>query len=86
MLGHSAGGIAALSALNANSPLLPNRLVTIVTYGSNALSNNTITTPLPPRKGAKNRCLTTSKNLNSYSDSATPEIVLGFAPAAVGFN
>lgn len=32
---------------------------------------------LASRKGANNRCLVISKNVNSYSDSATPKIQKG---------
>ncbi len=48
LLGHSAGGIAAFGSNNANSSELPYKLIAIVTYGSNAPSNNKITSPLPP--------------------------------------
>ncbi|MGD1804167.1 hypothetical protein ACP6PL_01825 [Dapis sp. BLCC M126] len=48
LLGHSAGGIAAFRSNEANSSELPYKLIAIVTYGSNAPSNNKITSPLPP--------------------------------------
>lgn len=47
LLGHSAGGMAALGGLNEMSHLL-DRLVAIATYGSNAPFNISATRSLPP--------------------------------------
>lgn len=48
LLGHSAGGMAAFGMLDVNSPELFSKLRAIVGYGSNASSNTSLVSPLPP--------------------------------------